>query len=81
MAKSRWEIENQIFNEAKNLYGMTPIRHHHANSLLVCWLLFLLALCVERLYRLCYLHRGGRPPLYLLFHEIEKTFPAAANSS
>lgn len=62
MAKSRWEIENQLFNEAKNLYGMTHIRHHHANSLLVCWLLLLLALCAERLYRLRYLHRGGRPP-------------------
>jgi hypothetical protein len=37
---------------------MEHIRHHEPNSLLVCWLLILLALVVERLYRLRYLHRG-----------------------
>jgi hypothetical protein len=58
LAKSRWEIENQGFNDGKNRYGMEHIRHHEPNSLLVCWLLILLALVVERLYRLRYLHRG-----------------------
>ena len=58
MAKSRWEIENQGFNDAKNRYGFEHITHHDANSLLVCWLLLLLALCIERLYRLRYLRRG-----------------------
>lgn len=58
MAKSRWEIENQGFNDAKTRYGFEHIRHHNANSLLVCWLLTALALSIERLYRLRYLRRG-----------------------
>lgn len=62
MAKSRWEVENQGFNDAKNRYGFEHIPHHHANSLLVCWLLLILALTIERLYRLRYLHRGTHPP-------------------
>lgn len=62
MAKSRWEVENQGFNDAKNRYGFEHIPHHHANSLLVCWLLLLLALTIERLYRLRYLHRGLHRP-------------------
>jgi len=61
MAKSRWQIENQGFNEAKNHHGLEHLCHHHANSLLVSWLLILLALCLERLYRLRYLHRGTHP--------------------
>jgi hypothetical protein len=59
MAKSRWEIENEGFNEAKSRHGLEHICHHHANSLLICWLLMLLALTIERLYRLRYLHRGN----------------------
>lgn len=58
MAKSRWEIENQGFNDAKNRHGLEHICRHHANSLLLGWLLTLLALTIERLYRLRYLHRG-----------------------
>lgn len=58
IAKSRWEIENQGFNDAKTRYGLEHIRHHHANSLLVSWLLIALALTIERLYRQRYLHRG-----------------------
>ncbi len=61
LAKSRWEIENQGFNDAKNRYGLAHICHHEANSLLVVWLLICLALTVERLYRLRYLHRGTHP--------------------
>jgi Transposase DDE domain len=63
MAKARWEIENQGFNDAKNRYGFEHITHHHANSLLVCWLLLTLALTIERLFRLRHLHRGTHPPL------------------
>lgn len=63
LAKSRWEIENQGFNDAKNLYGMEHIQHHHPNSMLVNWLFLLLALMIERLYRLRYLHRGSHPVL------------------
>lgn len=59
MAKSRWAIENEGFNVAKNLHGMEHLCHHHANSIVVNWLLLLLALTIERLYRLRYLHRGG----------------------
>jgi hypothetical protein len=61
MAKSRWEIENQGFNDAKNRYGLEHICHHHANSILLNWLLTLLALVIERLYRIRYLHRGTHP--------------------
>ena len=61
MAKSRWEIENQGFNDAKNRYGLEHICHHHANSVLINWLLCLLAMVIERLYRLRYLHRGHHP--------------------
>jgi hypothetical protein len=58
MAKSRWEIENQGFNDAKNRYGFEHICHHHPNSLLVNWLIIILMLILERLYRNRYLHRG-----------------------
>jgi len=43
MAKSRWEIENQGFNDAKSRHGLEHICHHHANSLLIGWLLTMLA--------------------------------------
>lgn len=61
-AKSRWEIENEGFNDGKTRYGLEHIRHHHANSLLVGWLLTIFALTIERLYRLRYLHRGCHRP-------------------
>jgi hypothetical protein len=61
MAKSRWEVENQGFNDAKNLYGFEHICHHERRSLLVVWLLTALALTIERLYRIRYLHRGTHP--------------------
>ena len=61
-AKSRWEIENEGFNDGKTRYGLEHIRHHHANSMLVVWLLTLFALTIERLYRLRYLHRGRHRP-------------------
>jgi hypothetical protein len=57
-AKSRWEIENQGFNDAKNRHGLGHICHHHRNSLLITWLLTSLALTIERLYRLRYLRRS-----------------------
>ena len=63
MAKSRWEIENQGFNDAKNRYGLEHICHHERNSVLVVWLLTCLALTLERLYRIRYLHRGTHPIL------------------
>jgi hypothetical protein len=59
MAKSRWEIENQGFNDAKNRYGFEHICHHHPNSLLINWLIIALTLTLERLYRKRYLHRGS----------------------
>ena len=61
LAKSRWEIENQGFNDAKNRYGLEHICHHHPNSLLLVWLITCLALTIERLYRQRYLHRGTHP--------------------
>jgi Transposase DDE domain len=61
IAKSRWEIENQGFNDGKNRYGMEHICHHEANSILIGWLIAILAMVIERLFRLCYLHRGTHP--------------------
>jgi Transposase DDE domain len=61
LAKSRWEIENQGFNDAKNRYGMEHICHHHPHSMLTGWLLVALGLTIERLYRIRYLHRGNHP--------------------
>ena len=63
MAKSRWEIENQGFNDAKNRYGFEHLCHHERHSLLAVWLLTCLALTIERLYRIRYLHRGTHPLL------------------
>lgn len=63
MAKSRWEIENQGFNDAKNRYGFEHICHHHRTSLLINWLITLLTMTLERLYRLRHLHRGKHPVL------------------
>jgi len=62
MAKSRWQIENQGFNDAKNRHDLEHIRHHHPASLLIGWLVVMFALSLERLYRLRYLHRGVHPP-------------------
>lgn len=67
MAKSRWEVENQVFNDAKNRHGLEHIAHHQPNSLLIGWLLTCLGLTVERLYRLRYLHRG----LHTVYSAIE----------
>lgn len=58
IAKSRWEIENQGFNDGKNRYGMEHLCHHEPNSILMVWLLIVLAMVIERLYRQRYLHRG-----------------------
>lgn len=63
LAKNRWEIENQGFNDGKNRYGMEHIAHHEPNSLLIHWLLIILAITIERLYRLRYLHRGPHAPM------------------
>jgi hypothetical protein len=85
MAKSRWEIENQGFNEAKSRHGLEHICHHHANSLLIGWLLTMLALTVERLYRLRYLRRGTHPirssAELLLTLWINLSRPCSADSS
>lgn len=63
MAKSRWEIENQGFNDGKTRHGLEHISHHHPNSVLIAWLVAILALTIERLYRLRYLRRGRHAPL------------------
>jgi len=53
-------VENQGFNDAKNRFGLEHITHHDDNALVVGWLLLLLSMAIERLYRLCFLHRGAR---------------------
>jgi len=81
-AKSRWEIENQGFNDAKNRHDLEHICHHHPNSLLITWLLACLALTIERLYRLRYLRRGTHPPptaadfVHLLWLSLSRRVPA-----
>jgi hypothetical protein len=62
MARSRWEIEKEGFNDYKSRQGMEHICHHQTNSLLWCWLLTLLALVIGRLYRIRFLHRGQPAP-------------------
>jgi hypothetical protein len=87
MAKSRWEIENQGFNDAKNRYGFEHICHHERHSLLAVWLLACLALTIERLYRVRYLHRGTHPvreaiELLLLWQlSLGRPLPAITDSS
>ena len=87
LAKSRWEIENQGFNDAKNRYGLEPICHHQRQSLLVVWLLTCLALTIERLYRVRYLHRGTHPVraaidlLLLLQLSLGRSVPTVTDSS
>jgi Transposase DDE domain len=85
LAKSRWEIENQGFNDAKNRYGFEHICHHEPHSLLIVWLLTCLALIVERLYRLRYLHRGQHPVrtaiALLRLLQLSLSAPAVADSS
>ncbi|MGV8039646.1 MAG: transposase [Thermoanaerobaculaceae bacterium] len=62
MAKSRWQIENGAFNDGKNRYGLERIRHHTPTSVVATWLVVCLAIMIERLYRLRYLHRGTHQP-------------------
>jgi hypothetical protein len=62
LCKSRWAIENQGFNDAKNRYGLEHVPHHHPNSIVIHALLTLLALCIQRLYRLRNLRRGTHQP-------------------
>jgi len=54
--------ENQGFNDEKTRYGLEHLVHRQPNSVLLGWLLTVLALTIERLYRLPYLRRGYRAP-------------------
>lgn len=83
MAKSRWEIENEGFNDAKNRHGFEHICHHHPNSILVNWLVIVLTLTLERLYRTRHLHRGTHVVLQPigLYRLLLLSLAAAANSS
>jgi len=87
MAKSRWEIENEGFNDAKNRYGFEHLCHPQRPSLLVVWLLTCLALTIERLYRGRYLHRGTHPVrtaidlLLLLQLSLGRSLPTVTDSS
>jgi hypothetical protein len=84
IAKGRWTIENQGFNDAKTRYGFAHVPHHQGNSLLAHWLLVALTLVIERLFRLRYLHRGTTPllaPIDLMRRLRLALAPAAANTS
>lgn len=56
------EVGNQGFDDARTRYGLDHTPHHHPESLLVHRLLVLLAMTVERLYRLRYLRGAAEPP-------------------
>ena len=56
-------LNRNLSNDAKNRYGFEHICHHQAHSLLLVWLLTCLAMTIERLYRIRYLHRGTHPVL------------------
>jgi hypothetical protein len=43
---------------AKSRHGLEHIHHHHANRVLIGRFLTILAMTIERLYRLRYHHRG-----------------------
>jgi hypothetical protein len=62
-AKSRWQVENEGFNDAKNRYGLEHTCHHTKQGVLAGWLISLLAIAIERLFRMRFLRRGGRPAL------------------
>lgn len=83
MAKSRWEIENEGFNDAKNRHGFEHICHHHPNSILVNWLIIALTMTLERLYRTRHLHRGTHVVLQPidLYRLLLLSLATAANSS
>jgi hypothetical protein len=63
LAKRRCTIEDQSFNDGETRYSLDHVPHHEANSLLIHWLLVLLTLTLERLYRLRFLHRGAHAPV------------------
>jgi hypothetical protein len=62
LAKQRWTIENEGFNDAKTRYGLSPVPHHDGSSLECYWLLVALVLTLERLFRLRFLRRGAYAP-------------------
>jgi hypothetical protein len=66
LAQSRWEIENQGFNDAQNRYGFEHLCHPERHSLRGVWRLTCLAMTLERLDRVRYLHRGTHPLLEAL---------------
>ena len=48
-------------NVAKTYHGLEHVCHHQGNSIVVSWLITLLAMAIETLYRLRFLHRGTHP--------------------
>jgi hypothetical protein len=48
-------------NVAKTYHGLEHVCHHQGNSIVVSWLITLLAMAIETLYRLRFLHRGHAP--------------------
>ena len=85
LAKRRWEIENQGFNDGKSRHGMEHISRHEANALLMGWLLAAFAMTIERLYRVRYAHRGTHPALtaiaFCRLLRLALCAPAAADTS
>jgi hypothetical protein len=83
MAKSRWEIENQGFNDGKNRNGLERLRTHDPNSMLVTGLVILPAIVIERLFRCRHLRRGShriRTPIAFL-RDLQKNLGFRENAA
>lgn len=57
VARGRWTIENQGFNDSKSRDGLDHVPHQEATSLLIRWLLVMLTLSLR------YLRRGTHRPV------------------
>jgi hypothetical protein len=85
LAKSRWGIENEGFNDGKTRHGMQHISRHNANALLMGWLMAAFAMTIERLYRVRYARRGTHPALtpieFCRLLRLALSAPVAADTS
>jgi len=85
LAKRRWQIENEGFNDGKTRHGMEHVSRHDANALLMGWLLAAFAMTIERLYRVRFARRGTHPALtpieFFRLLRLALCTPAAADTS
>ena len=71
MTKRRWETENRNFSDCKDRYSMG--HHHEPNSILIVWLLTLLAMVIAPLGRQRPLRKDLSEGLLGVFHDDEQS--------